>query len=204
MWRFPSKLLIFIVVFSAWAAPASWAQSPEAVVSNFQQQLLATMKVAKGLSVKERYQRLEPSVVKAFHLPLMTRIATGGYWKSATQDQKKSLISGFRKMSVSTLATLFKNYKGESFKNYGAKPGPRNLQVVRTEMQRPNKKPVQIIYISKNFRDRWYLIDVIVDDGISELKVRRSEYNGILKQKGITGLIEALNKKADELINAKP
>lgn len=198
------KLLILLVFLSAWNVPNSWADAPELVVQKFQEKLLATMKKAKSLSVKERYRHLEPSVMRTFHLPLMTRIATGDYWKSATKNQKKQLINAFRRMSVSTLATLFKSYKGESFKNYGAKPGPRQLKIVKTEMVRPQKSAVPIIYISKKFRDQWYLIDVIVDNGISELKVRRSEYRGLLQQKGIDGLIAALNKKADELIKAKP
>ena len=46
----------------------------------------------------------------------------------------------------------------------------------------------------------WRVIDVIVDNGISELKVRRSEYNLILKQSGVPGLITLLHNKADELV----
>ena len=43
----------------------------------------------------------------------------------------------------------------------------------------------------------------MVDSGISELKVRRSEFRGILKSEGVSGLIRVLNKKADELVNPK-
>ncbi len=201
--RYLFKSLILITFFSAWGFQAARAESPDHVAKAFQQQLLETMKEAKSLTAEQRYKRLEPSVSMTFHLPLMTRIATGSFWKSASKEQKKNLIAAFRRMSVSTLATLFDSYKGESLKSYGATPGPRQLQVVKTEMLRPNKKAVPITYISKKFKNRWYLIDVIVDDGISELKVRRSEYRGILKQKGIKGLIEALNNKADELMKPK-
>jgi len=106
-------------------------------------------------------------------------------------------------MSISTLATLFDGYSGENFKSLGEKPGPRQLRLVKTEMSRPEKDAVPITYISKKFRDRWYLIDVMVDNGISELQVRRSEYRDILRREGVKGLIKVLNKKADELINSK-
>jgi len=194
-----SKALILFVFFSALGPSISRAETPDMVAQKFQQNLLAVMKEAKQLSIRQRYERLGPSVAQAFHLPLMTRISTGAFWKTATKEQKKQLIAAFRRMSVSTLATLFKSYNGETFKSLGEKPGPRQLRLVKTEMTRPKKNSVPITYIAKKFRNQWYLIDVIVDNGISELKVRRSEYRGILKSAGIQGLIKALNKKADEL-----
>jgi len=194
------KLLILVAFFATWDSSISRAETPDSVVRKFQQQLLSTMKKAKNLTVQERYKILEPTVVRTFHLPLMTRIATGDFWKQASKDQKSKLIAAFRRVSVSTLATLFRNYNGEIFKSLGANPGPRQLQLIKTEMTRPNKNAIEIMYISKKIRNRWYLVDVIVAKGISELKVRRSEFRGILKREGIDGLIKALNNKANELV----
>ncbi|MEX2450520.1 MAG: ABC transporter substrate-binding protein [Rhodospirillales bacterium] len=175
------------------------ADSPVAVVQQFQKNLLDVMKDAKSFTVLQRYRRLEPSVTKAFHLPLMTRIATGAFWDKADQEQKVQLVAAFRRMSITTLATLFDGYNGETFENRGEKDGPRGLRLIRTEMTRPAKKAIPLTYVSKQFQERWFVIDVIVDDGISELTVKRSEYRQILSQQGIDGLIKALNKKADEL-----
>ena len=47
------------------------------------------------------------------------------------------------------------------------------------------------------------ILDVVVEQGISELAVRRSEYRLVLKEKGVEGLIDALNRKADELMASK-
>jgi len=194
------KLLILVAFFATWDSSISRAETPDSVVRKFQQQLLSTMKKAKNLTVQERYKILEPTVVRTFHLPLMTRIAAGDFWKQASKDQKSKLIAAFRRMSVSVLATMFRDYSGENFKSLGANPGPRQLQLIKTEMTRPNKNAIEIMYISKKFRNRWYLVDVIVAKGISELKVRRSEFRGILKREGIDGLIKALNNKANELV----
>ena len=48
--------------------------------------------------------------------------------------------------------------------------------------------------------DRWWIIDVIVGGGISEVAVRRSEYQKLPAEGGIERLIAALAKKADDLI----
>jgi ABC-type transporter MlaC component len=71
---------------------------------------------------------------------------------------------------------------------------------VITELVKPDKSTVDIAYVTKKIKDRWRIIDVIVDNGISELMVRRSEYNLILKKKGVPGLVSLLNRKADELV----
>ena len=42
---------------------------------------------------------------------------------------------------------------------------------------------------------------MLLDAGISELAVRRSEYRRVLKTGGVDGLIETLNRKADQLLN---
>jgi phospholipid transport system substrate-binding protein len=194
-----SNILILICLFFFWAPEPARGDSPITVVKQFQKNLLGVMKDAKSLTILQRYRRLEPSVATAFHLPLMTRIATGAFWEKATEEQKVELVAAFRRISISTLATLFDGYNGETFKSLGEKDGPKGLRLVRTEMTRREKKAIPLTYVSKQFQERWFVIDVIVDNGISELTVRRSEYRQILSQQGVDGLIKALNKKADEL-----
>ncbi len=158
------------------------------------------MKEAETLGVKGRYDRLVSSIEETFYLPLMIRIASGPYWKGANQTQRSRLISAFKRMSVSRVATLFDAYAGETFEAIGEKPGPQNTLLVKTRIVIPDKPSVNLIYVAKTIKERWRLIDVIVDDGISELSVRRSEYRRVLQKEGVDGLIATLNKKADELI----
>ena len=171
------------------------------VVERFQASLLEVMKEAKTLSVQQRYSRLQPSVEKSFHLPLMIQIAAASHWKESTTSERRQLINAFRRMSISTLATLFDGYSGETFKLVDEKPGPQNTTLVVTKLIKSDKSTVEISYVTRPFKNGWRIIDVILDRGISELMVRRSEYRQILKNKGITGLISVLNGKADELVS---
>jgi len=189
-------LLSLALSYPAAAEP----RSPSAVVAAFQSVLIDVMKEARGLSVKDRFDRLAPRVEEAFHLPLMIQIASGGSWKAATQSERLDLVRAFRRMSVSTLATLFDSYDGEVFNVVEEKPGQQNTRYVFTHLVKSDKSKVEIIYVARQFDDRWRLIDVIVDRGISELKVRQSEYHAVLRSEGVPGLIALLNGKADELI----
>ncbi len=197
---FVPKVLAVLFVLVA-AVPAGAAEvEPRVLVERFQGNLLAVMKEAETLGVKGRYDRLVSSIEETFYLPLMIRIASGPYWKGANQTQRSRLISAFRRMSVSRVATLFDGYAGETFEAIGEKPGPQNTLLVKTRIVIPDKPSVNLTYVAKAIKERWRLIDVIVDDGISELSVRRSEYRRVLQKEGVDGLIATLNKKADELI----
>jgi len=194
------KVLIFLIfgLFSFSAAGQEY--SPRDVVGKFQASLLDTMKKADTLGVKGRYKMLLPPIENAFHIPLMIRIVTGTYWNASSPSEQQGIIKAFKRMNISTLATLFDGYSGESFEIDGDRPGPQNTLLIDTKLSRPDKDPVDIAYVMKSINNRWHIIDVIVDNGISELTVRRSEYNRVLKESGMGGLIKTLNGKADQLI----
>ncbi len=175
--------------------------TPSDIVGEFQAKLLQVMKEAKNLSVRERFNRLSPSVDNGFHVQLMIQIATGSYWKEATTTERIQLVEAFHRMSVSTLATLFDGYSGEVFKLVKERPGPQKTQIVMTKLWKLDKSTIDIAYVTRRFKEGWRIIDVIVDSGISELKVRQSEYRLVLKNEGVSGLISLLNNKADELIS---
>ena len=195
------KTLIFLLSLAFASNPASAGSSASEVVERFQTTLIQVMQEAKALSVQQRYDRLSPIVDKSFHIPLMIQIATGNYWKEATPSERAQLVKAFRRMSIAILATLFDGYSGEAFKQVGEKPGPQKTLLVMTKLVKPDKSTVDIVYVSRRFKESWRIIDMVIDNGISELKVRRSEYNLVLKNKGIPGLISLLNKKADELVS---
>jgi len=206
VWRtmkvhFIKYLATLTIVLAIMTSPAIAAQAtPTKTVADFQSTLLGVMKEASSLSVQQRYDRLAPAVIKAFHLPLMAQIATGRSWNKATQDEQIKVVSAFRRMSVSTLATLFDGYSGEMFNVIAEKPGPSKTTLVITQLAKTDGGVVNIAYVMRKFTENWQIIDVIIDSGISELKVRRSEYNLVLKESGLAGLIGLLNHKADELV----
>ena len=194
--------LMFFLAFVAVSGPTGAQETaPRAIVENFQNELLEVMKLAGTLDVRGRYQRLEPVVRETYHLPLMIRIATGSYWDTGTRAQKGRLVAAFRRMRLSTLATLFDGYSGQIFRTVGEKPGPQGIHIVQTELVDTDDSTVDIAYIAKRSKNRWRIVDVILDDGISELKVRQSEYRRVLQEGGIEGLISVLNTKAAELID---
>ena len=198
---FSFKALILFICLAVLPGPAAAEPGPSDIVVRFQADLLQVMKEADKLSVRQRFERLAPSVDKSFHIPLMIQIVSSGFWKKATPTERTQLVEAFRRMSIATLATLFDGYSGEVFKLEKEIPGPQKTLLVMTKLIKSDKSTVDIAYVLRPFKESWRIIDVILDNGISELKVRQSEYSQILKNKGIPGLISLLNSKADELVS---
>lgn len=192
-------LLHFAVLFTG---PAGAQQSTAVqVVEAFHQSLLEVMKEAKALGVKGRYKNLASQIERSFHLPLMIRVATSSYWRKADKEQVDKLVAAFTHLSVSTYASQFDGYSGQSFETRGEKPGPQKTTLVTTWIVEPGSEPVELIYVTRKIKGEWRIVDVLVDSGISQLAVRRSEYRRVLRTKGIDGLIDTLNAKADQLLN---
>ena len=199
--RAPGLRIVIIIIFGLFICP-TWAFSAEPceVADRFHGVLLSVMKTAGATSVIARYKELKPEIEKAFNLPFMIRITVGPSWNTASKQQKRELIEAFKSMSVGTYASRFNGYSGQHFKTLKVRTGPKGTRLVDTRIENPNDDSVTITYVMGKFGDKWKIIDVLLDRGISEMAVRVSEYRSILRSRGVGALARALSKKAANLI----
>jgi phospholipid transport system substrate-binding protein len=186
-----------------WAA-AAVAQPPAAAsepVDALHEVLLEGMKRADELGVKGRYALFDPVIAARFELRLMAAITVGAHWQKAGAEERERLVEAFRRYSVGTYASRFDSFGGERFEIVGTRDGPRETAMVDTRIVIPADSPVPISYVLRRFEDEWRIVDVLVDAGISELAVKRSEYRSVLARGGIDALVAELNNRADRLVS---
>lgn len=181
---------------------AAAGATPRAVVEEFHGALIGVMRDAEKLKFAGRYQVLAPAMQSNFYLPLMIRVATGTSWRRATPEQKSALVDAFTRMSVSTYASRFNGYGGETFETVREREGPQKTILVETRLNVVDDDPVTLTYVTKKVGEEWRIVDVLLTGGISELAVRHSEYRKILRDSGIAGLVDRLNKKSAALAAA--
>lgn len=193
---------LFLAVMLSWPpmAASQAAPGPATVVGEFHDQLLAAMKRAEAESVKQRFETLSPAVDKAFDLERMIRVAGGSQWESADPAQRTTLLKAFRRLSIATYASQFDGYSGERFETVGDRPGPQDTVLVQTRIVGAEDLNAGLTYVMKETNSRWLIADILLDNSVSQLAVRRSEYRRILADSGIAGLVNTLNRKADELL----
>ena len=102
------SLFLPVALHSEGADPAA------ARVSTLYDALLQTMKEAKQLGLKGRYDKLAPVLAKTYDLPLMTRIAVGQSWDTLSAPQRQSIVNAFTRMTTATYANRFDGFSGES------------------------------------------------------------------------------------------
>ena len=196
---------VFVLAAALTAVGPAYADDdgPRALVAEFQNGLLGVMKEAKALGVKGRSERLTPMIDKTFNLQVMIATITAPYWRAAPDEQRRHLLAAFRQMSIASAATLFDDYEGEQFKVIGERKGSGPTVLVDTQIEQTSGDPVDITYVTAKIRDRWWIIDIVVDSGISELTTRQSDYQKLLREGGISRLTVGLEEKAANLLAGK-
>lgn len=193
---------LVLAALLSWVPVASLqaAAGPAVVVQKFHDQLLAAMKRAEAETAQQRFEALSQAVDKAFDLERMIRVASGSQWGSADSAQRATLLSAFRRLSIATYAAQFDGYSGERFEMVGDRPGPQETVLVQTRIVGSGDTNAGLTYVMKETDSRWLIADILLDNSVSQLAVRRSEYRRILAESGIDGLVNTLNKKADDLL----
>ena len=177
---------------------AAVPMSPQASVRTFYDVLLTTMKNGPELGQSGRYAALAPVVHNVFDVPFMTRLAVGPYWTNLTEAQRRQLIDAFGRYVSATYAYRFDSYSGQQLEITGDQPYGGEV-IVKTRIVQSGADPVTLNYLMRQNGDGWQISDVYLDGTISQLATQRSEFQSILRRKGVAGLIDALNRKVDLL-----
>ena len=192
-------VFLFIVAGVIMPAAPQAASPPVAVIESLHDKLIETMKQGDRLGVEGRYRELQPILEKSFDFDRMISAAAGSYWTQANDTERQRLLDAFTKLSITTYAARFNGWSGESFETLGERQGPRDSVLVDTQLNRPKDPAVPITYVMTETDGNWRIIDVLLDRSISELAVRRSEYNQVLRSGGPDKLAQVLDEKAAEL-----
>ena len=183
------------------AALAAQQDGAKGTVEAFHETLLEGMKRAEELKVSGRFALFRPAIERHFNMRLMTAIASGRHWRTASEEERQHLVDAFTRFSTGTYAARFSSWSGESFETVGTRPGPGSTVIVDARIRRTGgEDPVALSYVVRKFGDRWQIVDVLLDSGISELAVKRSEFSSVLAGEGIDGLVKSLTTRTDAVL----
>jgi phospholipid transport system substrate-binding protein len=181
-------------------AQATGAQElkPDELVKKVTDEVLAAVKSDKQLAAGDKQKALELAEEKVLpHIDFQeaTRLAVGKSWSQATSEQKQKLVDEFRRMLVRTYSSAIQAYEGQTMKVQPVRMKPDDTDVtVHNQYIRPGGKPVQLDYQMRKTDNGWKIYDIVVE-GVSLVLTYRSEFDAVVKQQGIDGLIKRLADK---------
>jgi phospholipid transport system substrate-binding protein len=171
---------------------------PDELVKKVTDDVLAAVKSDKQLAAGDKQKALklaEEKVLPHIDFEEATRLAVGRSWREASPEQKKKLTDEFRRMLVRTDSSAISAYEGQTMKVQPVHMKAEDTDVtVHNQYIRPGGKPVQLDYQMRKTPEGWKIYDIIVE-GVSLVLTYRSEFDAVVKQQGVDGLIKRLAEK---------
>lgn len=181
-------------------AAAAQELSPEQLVQKITNDVLAAVKSDKQLAAGDKQKAVkvaEEKVLPYVDFEYATRLAVGRAWRQASPEQRERVVSEFRNMLVRTYSNSIQAYQGQTLKvlpSRGKGDNGADEATVRTQFVRAGGQPLPIDFQMHKAGNDWKVYDIVVE-GVSLVLTYRSEFDAIVKQRGIDGLIQALAKK---------
>jgi len=196
------KLLsAMLACLMALALPARAQQDlgPEELVRKVTQDVLDAIRSDKQLAAGDKQKALrlaEEKVLPHIDFEEATRLAAGRAWAQATPEQRRRLVEEFRRMLVRVYSNAIQPYEGQSIEvaPVRMKPGDSEATVHNTFKRAGGGRPVGFDYSMRKTEQGWKIYDIVVE-GVSLVLTYRSEFDGLVKQEGVDGLIKRLASK---------
>ena len=171
---------------------------PEELVKKVTAEVLEAVKSDQELAAGNREKALklaEEKVLPHIDFEEATRLAVGRAWSQASAEQKRRLTEEFRRMLVRTYSSAITSYQGQTMKVLPVRMKPGDTEAtVRNHYIRPGAKPVQLDFAMHQTAGGWKIYDIVVE-GVSLVLTYRSEFDAVVKQEGIDGLIKRIAAK---------
>lgn len=178
------------------------AVAPDELIKATAQDVLAIVKQDKDIQAgnqKKILDLVDAKVLPHFDFVRMTRLAVGKHWRTATPEQKQTLVTEFRNMLVRTYTKAFTVYRDQTVEVKPFKMAADATEAtVKTTINKPGAPPVPVDYEMAKTPDGWKAFDVAIE-GVSMVTSYRGTFDTQIQQNGIDGLIKML---ADKNANA--
>lgn len=185
-------LLAFAWTVGTMPRGADAADDPQAFVQNIGDQVVQIMQ--QNLPREEAEQKMNEVWLGAFDVEGIGRAVLGKNWKKATDAQRQDYMQVFPQYVAKLYAIQFSDYSGETFAVNGSKAGAEGGAIVNAQINRPGDEPIKVDFALKQGDQGLKIKDVKVE-GVSLLVTKRSEFDSVVAQKGIDGLIQAMREK---------
>lgn len=189
------------ILFSTLAAGGDLelaTDSPVATVETLQRGL-ATLAQHEDATIEQRYAALEPLIDATHDLPYIAEFALRRQWSALSDADRERFIAAFRRLSVTTYAARFANVGPDTFgpTSVAGNSGAERVEV-STSIRRSGAADVPMQYLLQKESSGWRIINIIAD-GVSDLALKRAEYQRLLNAGSIDGLIAELDVQAERL-----
>jgi phospholipid transport system substrate-binding protein len=176
---------------------------PLDVVTQLHSGLIDASNIYADATMAERYAALGPLIEETHDLSFIARFAMRRYWADLTDQQRNEYVDTFKRLSVATYASRFQGLSEETFGISGQTDQPRGHVEINGTLMQKEGETLSINYILHRPEADWRIINIIVD-GVSDLALKRAEFQRVFLDAEFSGLLDYLSLQIDELMPTSP
>jgi phospholipid transport system substrate-binding protein len=195
--RLFAALLLLALNFAA----AAQELGPDELVRKVTADVLEAIQKDKDLQAGDRRKALalaEEKILPHVDFREATRLAVGRAWNSATPEQRDRLTRQFQTLLVRIYSNAIGIYRGQTMRVQPVKTAPGATDVtVRNQYLSPGRPPTSVEYAMHKTPEGWKIYDITVE-GVSLVLTYRGEFEQIVRDSGVDGLIQRLAERNRE------
>lgn len=198
--RLTQLALLLCVTHPAQTAFAQGDLAPAAAtVSAFHATLTDTMSRSGKLGCEGRTAAVQPMVEATFDLPFLAERALRRHWKTLDATQREAFTAALRRSVVSTYATEFASPGAVQFATGKSETLANGDALVHTTLTPRGGSAITLDYVLKARGEGWQVVNVLAD-GVSDLALRATQYDGLMKTQGFAALMGKLDAQTAQLL----
>jgi phospholipid transport system substrate-binding protein len=188
----PRAIALLTVACVSLSASATNPNAAKTFVDTVATQVLAIVKT-EGLSATAKQTKIEALFSDKVDLNFIAKFVLGKHARTTTPKQQQDYLNAYKPFILKNYAGKLTKYSGQTYTLKNARSDD-DASVVTMEINDPNGQNVIVDYRLRGDAGNFKIVDITVE-GVSLLTTQRSEFNGIIENKGIDGLIEALKSQ---------
>lgn len=201
------KKLLFVVCLAVnaigFTSIAAAQEAPDALVKRISLEVLDTAKNDKDIqngNQKRVLDLVEAKVLPHIDFQRMTALAAGRFWREATPEQQKQLVSEFRTLLVYTYSGAISQIRDQrlEFKPMRGDASDTEVEVRSQVVQPRGGDPIQLNYRLEKLPSGWKIYDMNVL-GAWLVETYKGNFAAEISKGGIDGLIKTLSDKNKRL-----
>lgn len=192
MVRFVARAFAVLLAVAVVAVPTRLRAAGDAAgfISDLGQRTVRIL--AAKSSEAERETKFRAIFEEGFDIPAIARFVLGGYWRTASEAQRRDFIALFEAYVVHAYTVRFNDYGGEQLKVTAARAEDEESSMVQSIIDRPSgAPPIKLAWRVNKTATGFKITDVIVE-GVSMAVTQRQEFASVIQRNG--GQLDALLK----------
>lgn len=195
--NFVSKWMLALG-FVAFTSIAFAEVAPDALVKTTAEDVLTIIKNDKDIQAGNQakiFALAEEKILPNFNFDRVSRIVLGKNWNAATKEQQDAFQKEFKTLLIRTYASALSKYKNQTIEYKPLRAQPSDTEVsVKTQINQPGGQPIEVDYSLAKETDGWKVFDIVIE-GVSLVTNYRGQFNDVVRQSGMDGLIQKLVEK---------